>query len=63
MLDVTYRCDFCHEIVSEQEYIEQKICRKSPVIEINLSNYLVCDKCAAKINYAILKFKKENNLC
>lgn len=59
MIDIIYRCDFCHDIMSEQEYINQAIFRKSPVVEIDLHNYLVCEKCAVKINYALLKFKKE----
>lgn len=63
MIDVIYRCDFCLEVMSEQEYIDQAILRKSPVTETDLHNYLVCEKCAAKINYALLKFKKENALC
>lgn len=63
MIDIVYRCDFCLEVISEQEYIDQVILRKSPVVEIDLHNYLACEKCAAKINYALLKFKKENELC
>lgn len=63
MIDVVYRCDFCGGVVSDQEYINQAILRKSPVVEIDLHNYLACEKCAAKINYALLKFKKENALC
>lgn len=63
MIDIVYRCDFCLDVISEQEYIDQAICRKNSVVEINLHNYLVCEKCAAKINYALLKFKKENAVC
>lgn len=63
MIDVIYRCDFCLEVMSEQEYIDQAILRKSPVVETDLHNHLVCEKCAAKINYALLKFKKENAIC
>lgn len=63
MIDIVYRCDFCHEVMSVQEYINQTICRKSQVVEIDLHNYLVCENCAAKINYALLKFKEENAKC
>ena len=31
MIDVVYRCDFCGDVISEQEYINQAILRKSPV--------------------------------
>lgn len=41
MFDIIYRCDFCLEVISEQEYIDQVILRKSPVVEMDLHNYLV----------------------
>ena len=63
MIDIIYRCDFCRDVMTDQEYINQAILRKSPVTETDLHNYLVCEKCAAKINYALLRFKKENAMC
>ena len=59
MIDILYRCDFCSDLVDEQEYINQKIFRQRPVKEINLCNYLVCKRCAAKIHYTLLKFKED----
>lgn len=62
MIDIIYRCDFCHDIVTEKEYIRQAMLLESPIKEMDLHNYLVCEKCAAKINYALLKFKEANLL-
>ena len=60
MIDVIYRCDFCESIVTEKEYVDQMIFGKNPLHEWNFENkmpFLICEKCAVKIDYALLKFK------
>lgn len=57
MYDVKCRCDFCGTELSEGEFLQQQLTGKSATKETNLSMFIVCDKCAAKIDNAILQFK------
>lgn len=52
MIKTTYLCDFCGEEITAKEYMQQT------VFEWNLSgHYVMCEKCALKIDYILAKFK------
>lgn len=57
MYDVRCRCDFCGKELSDDEFLHQQLSGKSATKETNLSMFIVCEKCASKIDNAILRFK------
>ena len=60
MIKISFCCDFCGEEITAKEYAQQTIFRKNPLHEWNLSgHYVMCEKCALKIDYALSKFKNE----
>lgn len=61
MIKTSYHCDFCENVVSSKEYIDQTIKGESATKELDLHRYLICEACANKIDYTLLKFKMEVN--
>lgn len=60
MIKTSFCCDFCGAEITEKEYKLQTIFRKNPLHEWNLSgHYVICEKCALKIDYALAKLKNE----
>ena len=58
MIKTTYLCDFCGEEITAKEYVQQTVFRTNPLHEWNLSgHYVMCEKCALKIDYILAKLK------
>lgn len=57
MYDVRCRCDFCGAELLDDEFLHQQLSGKSATKETNLSMFIVCEKCANKVDNAILRFK------
>ena len=56
MIKTTYHCDFCGKEVSAKDF-QDHLFRQSKTKEWDTSLFVVCDDCAVKIDYVLLKFK------
>ena len=58
MIKIMVCCDFCEKEITIKEYTDQLLLCKSPIHEWNFNgHYVMCEKCALKIDYALAKFK------